>query len=320
MDKQRHNKNGETGNNMFHRMIGNQIARGIGPNEESVSCNTPRNSVHSVFTGPSGRAAACTNLSQNIDSVSSSEYVRDPGSILSLQPWIFRKSGFHNNGEMIGSRVVGKGKNLFDGLRDSQAVEVSPRSPSLGSGHVRGCGALRSRRHCRHLIKPLAETENSYIPQLYSENFEIEECTFAPVPSPASMRPFVVTDGRRVISKSRYEPVPFNIGFDKEECLNGSRIPGSLIGIAPLPELKKLRQEGREPHNARLGLSGTRRSSKAPGQAGNSASCYKSNFILLWTLSLAKHISTEPRKSSRTKMAKCPVPSSVSFACRIGYR
>jgi hypothetical protein len=276
--------------------------------------------LFTLFTGPSGRAAACTSGSQNTDSVSPSEYVRDPGSILSLQPWIFRKSDCHNNGEMIGSRVVGKGKNLFDGFRDSQAVEVSPRSPSLGSGCVRGCGALRSRRYCRHMIKPLAETENSYIPQLYSENFEIEECTFAPVPSPASMSPFVVTDGRRVISKLCYELVPFNIVFGKEECLNGSRIPGSLIGIAPLPELKKLKKEGREPHNAILGLSGTRRSSKAPEQAGNLASCYKSNFILLWTLSLAKHISAEPRKSPRTKMAKCPVSSSVSFACRIGYR
>jgi hypothetical protein len=279
MDKQSHSKTGETGSNVFHRMIVNQIAGGFCLNEENVPCNTPRNSVHPAFTGPAGWAAACTSGSRNTDSVSPSEYVRDPGSILSLQPWIFRKSGCHNNEEMIGSGVVGKGKNLFDGFRDSKAVEVSPRSPGLGSGRGRSCGALRSRRLCRHLIKPLAETENSYVPQLYSENFEIEETTFAPVPSPASVRPFVVTDGRRVISKSRYEPVPFNIGFDKEECLSGSRIPGCLIGIAPLPELKKLKKEDREPHDARLGLSGTKRSSKAPGQSGNLASCYNTCYI-----------------------------------------
>ncbi|GJM95359.1 hypothetical protein PR202_ga12084 [Eleusine coracana subsp. coracana] len=264
MDKQSHSKNGETGSNGYHRMVANQIAGGFVLDEVNALFNTPRNSVHSKFIGSSGRAAACTTGSRNTDSVSPNEYVRDPGSILSLQPWIFRKSGSLNKEETI----IGKGKNLFDGFHNGHAAEVSPRSPGLGSGPRRGCGALRSRSSRKHLIKPLVQTENSYIPQLYSESFEIEECTFAPVPSPASVRPFIVTDGRRVISKSRYEPVPFNIGFDKEECLNGSRIPGSVIGIAPLPELKKLKKEGRELHNARRGLPDTQRSSKPSGQAG----------------------------------------------------
>lgn len=118
-------------------------------------------------------------------------------------------------------------------------------------------------------MKPLVPMENSYIPQLYSENFEIEECTFAPAPSPASTRPFIVTDGTRIISKSRYEPVPlpFNIELD-EECRGISLMPGSLIGIAPLPELKKLKHEARDLHDARLGLSGSQLSSKSHEQAG----------------------------------------------------
>ncbi|XP_062202170.1 uncharacterized protein LOC133904699 [Phragmites australis] len=271
MDKQSNPKNGEMGNNVFHRMILNQIAGDIGLDEENAPCNTPRNSVHLPFSGSSSRVVASTSGSRNTDSVSPGEYVRDPGSILSLQPWIFRKSGSQNKEEMLsGSRAVGKGKNLVDGFQDGKAVEVSPRSPGLGSGPGRGCGALRSRRTRRHFIKPLVPMENPYIPQLYSENFEIEECTFAPVPSPASARPFIVTDGRKIISKQRYEPVPvpFNIGFDKEVCRNNSRMPGSVIGITPLPEVKKLKKEGREPHNARLGLSGFQRSIKQSGQAG----------------------------------------------------
>jgi len=108
------------------------------------------------------------------------------------------------------------------------------------------------------------------VPHLYCENFETEECTFAPVPSPVSARPFVVTDGRRIISKSRYGPVPvpFNVGFDKEEFKDTSMIPGSVIGIAPLPELKKFKQEGRESRPARPGLSGSQRSRKSYGQSG----------------------------------------------------
>jgi hypothetical protein len=273
MDKQSNPKNGGVEDNVFRRMILNQIAGDIGFDEENVPCNTPRNSVHSTFSRSSSRAVASTSGSHNIDSVSPGEYLNDPGSILSLQPWIFKRSGSQNSEERMhasGSRAFGSGKNLADCFRDAQAVEVCAKSPGVGSGPRRGSGALRSRRYRRNLMKPLVPMDNSYVPHLYSENFEIEECTFAPVPSPASARPFIVTDGRRIISKSHYEPVsvPFNVGFEREECRGTSVMPGSVIGIAPLPELKKMKQEGTASHAARLGLSGSQRSSKSREQAG----------------------------------------------------
>ncbi|CAN6338700.1 unnamed protein product [Urochloa humidicola] len=273
MDKHINPKNGEVENNVFRRVIHNQIAGDIGLDEKSVPCNTPRNSIHSTFGSSSGRAVASTSGSHNTDTVSPGEYLKDPGSILSLQPWIFKRSSSQNNEERMdasGSRAFGSGKNLLDCLRDAQAVEVCARSPGIGSGPGRGGGALSCRRPRRNLMKPLKLMDNSYVPHLYGENFEIEECTFAPVPSPASARPFIVTDGRRIISKSRYDPVPvpFNIGLEKEECRGTSMMPGSVIGVAPLPELKKLKQEGRDSHTARLDLSGSQRSSKSYGQAG----------------------------------------------------
>ena len=284
MDKHNNPKNGEVGSNVFRRMILNQISGDLGLDEENVPCNTPRNSVHSAFGGSSGgKAVASTSGSRNTDSVSPGEYVGDPGSLLSLQPWIFRRNSSQNRGESVlasGSKAAGKGKNLVNTLRVGQAVEVTPRSPALGSGPGRGCGARRSRRSRRNLMKPLVPMDNSYVPQLYSENFEIEECTFAPAPSPASVRPFIVTDGRRIISKSRYEPVPlpFNIRLDKEECRGTSVMPGSLIGIAPLPDLKKLKHESRNSHDARLGLSGSQRTSKSHEQAGTYFQHHSSTF------------------------------------------
>uniref|UniRef100_A0A0E0FDE6 Uncharacterized protein n=1 Tax=Oryza meridionalis TaxID=40149 RepID=A0A0E0FDE6_9ORYZ len=251
----KHHKNVEAGKSSFHRMILGQLVGEFGFDEENVPCNTPRSSVRSRFGASASGIVASTSGSNP------GEYVRDPGSILSLQPWIFKKSGSQNNEEKMmlasGSRVVGEGKNLMDSFRDGSAVEVSPRSPGLGSGPGRGRGALRSRRSRRHLIRPLVPMENSYIPQLYSEDFEIDECTFGPVPSPASARPFIVTDGRRVISKSRYQPVPvpFHIGFEKEGYRNSSEMAVSVIGIAPLPELKKSKRERQEFHNAGMSLS-----------------------------------------------------------------
>ena len=263
MDKQKKHKNAEMGNNVFHRIVLNQIAGNIGfEEEENVPCNTPRHSNRSRFGGSSGKFGASTSGSIGAESVSPGEYVRDPGSILSLQPWIFKRSSTQNNEEMV--LPSGRGKNLVDGFRDGSTIEVSARSPGLGSGSGRGRGALRSRRPQRHFINPLVPTEDSYIPQLYDENFEFEEYTFAPVPSPASARPFIVTDGRRIISKSRYEPVPvpFDIGFDKD-CRNGLRVPESIVGIAPLPELNKSRRDRRVSQNANLSLPGSQRGNKS---------------------------------------------------------
>ncbi|XP_006664130.1 uncharacterized protein LOC102705124 [Oryza brachyantha] len=266
-------KNPEPGRSSFHRMVLGQLVRDFGFDEENAPCNTPRRSlVHSRFGGSAGRNVASTSGSTSAVSVSPGEYVRDPGSLLSLQPWIFKRSGSQNIEEKMlasGGREDGKGKNLMDAFRDGSAVEISPRSPGLGSGPGRGRGALRSRRSHRHLIKPLVPIENSYIPQLYSEDFEIDECTFGPVPSPASARPFIVTNGRRVISKSRYEPVPvpFNIGFEKEGNRNISKIPESVIGITSLPELKKSKRARQGFQNATMDLSGiqTTKPSKPTG-------------------------------------------------------
>uniref|UniRef100_A0ACD5Y6Q6 Uncharacterized protein n=1 Tax=Avena sativa TaxID=4498 RepID=A0ACD5Y6Q6_AVESA len=258
MDKQKKHKNAEMGNDMFRRIVLNQVAGSTSFEEENAPCNTPRHSDSSRFGGLSGKFAASTNGSTGAESVSLGEYVRDPGSILSLQPWIFKRGSARNSEEMVfpsGSRTVGRGKNMLDCFRDGSATEVSARSPGLGSGSGRGRGALRSRRPQGNFIKPFVATEDSYIPQLYNENFEFEECTFAPVPSPASARPFVVTDGRRIISKSRYEPVPvpFEIGFDKD-CRNGSKVSESIIGIAALPELNKSRKDRRVSQDASLSL------------------------------------------------------------------
>lgn len=263
MDKQKKHKNAEMGNNVFHRIVLNQIAGSIGlEEEENVPCNTPRHSDRSRFCGSSGKFAASTSGSNGAESVSPGEYVRDPGSILSLQPWIFKRSSAQNNDEMVvpsGGRAVCRGKNLMDGFQDGSTVDVSARSPGLGPGSGRGRGALRSRRPQRHFMKPLVAAGNSYIPQLYDENFEFEEYTFAPVPSPASARPFIVTDGRRIISKSRYEPVsvPFEIGVDKKDCQNGSKEPENIVGIAPLPQLNKSRRDIRVSQDARLSLLGS---------------------------------------------------------------
>ena len=109
MDKHGNPRNGEVDNNVFRRVIPNQIARDISFDEENVPYNTPRSSVHSSFGGSSGRAVASTSGSHNTDSVSPGpgEFLRDPGSILSLQPWIFKISSSKNHNERMHASAAG---------------------------------------------------------------------------------------------------------------------------------------------------------------------------------------------------------------------
>lgn len=176
---------------IFPKLIPKQITReDFQFEKEAVPCNTPTSS------------SRYHNAANGIKLKDSDEYIRDMGSILSLQPWIFKKE---NN---FGLRY-GKNKS-----------------------------SLRARRGQRNPIKPLS-MENCLIPQLYDENFEFEEYVFGSVMTTPVTRPFVVTDGERVISKSGCEAslhIPAETRPLREvDC---SRRKKGIVGVSPLQEMR----------------------------------------------------------------------------------
>ncbi|KAK9105272.1 hypothetical protein Scep_022116 [Stephania cephalantha] len=68
-----------------------------------------------------------------------------------------------------------------------------------------GCGRLsRRRRGFGRGVKPLNSLESCLVSQLYREHVEMEELVFSSLPSPSalSVRPLLVSDGSRIISRS----------------------------------------------------------------------------------------------------------------------
>nr|CAD1819436.1 unnamed protein product [Ananas comosus var. bracteatus] len=198
------------------------------------------------------RRLICRQISVILSPIKRSEYVRDPSSILSLQPWIFKRENSQINEENMDPNGDFSDKYAYEmnGFTDASMAEASPRSVSLGYSSGRGQSSLRSRRSRRNTTKPLTSMENSLIPQLYNENFEIEEYVYSSFSSPRAVaaRPFIVTDGSKIISKSGYEPsvVPFNFGLRKDNEVDSLRVKVPLFGFSPLPELRKMKRKSRE--------------------------------------------------------------------------
>ncbi|KAM0937895.1 putative protein POLAR [Dioscorea sansibarensis] len=129
--------------------------------------------------------------------MNSDEYVSDNSSLLSLQPWIFRREKCEKTeGNEDDFHPMGYG---LERLANRFGTEFSPTN----GGSFRSQSLFRSRRTRRYYVKPFTSIENSLIPQLYKD-VEIEECIFSsPPPSlTPTLRPFCISDGSRIISKS----------------------------------------------------------------------------------------------------------------------
>lgn len=241
------------GDNIFRRLIQRQIVTG----------NTPRRSLESRVNAPLEGMASSSGVEGNT-LMSSGEYVWDHSALLSLQPWIFRKDNIHigEEGMKVNDEFSDKLRYEMDSFGDASLANVSPRGVSLGYRRGRGRSTLRSRRSRRYSVKPLTSVETCLIPQLYSENFEIEEYVFNSLPSPTAQaaKPFVITDGNRIISKSSHEPLGDN-GLHQDVGAS-SGVMGTVLGVSPLPELKKLKRKSRETLHGRMDSSNSQSSSK----------------------------------------------------------
>lgn len=181
--------------------------------------------------------------------MSSEEYVSDNSSLLSLQPWIFKREKQEkmegNEGDF---HTMGYG---LERLVNRFGTEFSPMS----GDSIRRRSLFRSRRTRRYYVKPLTSVENSLIPQLYKD-VEVEECIFSsPPPSlTPTLRPFCISDGSRIISKSSSGSSCMTLDnvLHKEvhelDCKNSELTSGETDkdGGAPrLPERSKQKRKSR---------------------------------------------------------------------------
>ncbi|XP_050376899.1 uncharacterized protein LOC126794275 [Argentina anserina] len=114
---------------------------------------------------------------------------------------------------------------------------------------------LRNRRSVRtehshgHIVKPLNSLESCLMAQLYIERAESSVLTL-PSPSNPSMRPLIVSDGSRIISRANGDHFSAQIGMEenklhKEDCFDTNENASSIpllpkLGFLDLPKKMKI--------------------------------------------------------------------------------
>ncbi|KAG6520771.1 hypothetical protein ZIOFF_017831 [Zingiber officinale] len=205
------------------------------------------------------------------------EYVSNHGSILSLQPWIFRKGSYLKDKEMTkanGDHFEKMGSEM-DVFSNNSLAESSPRNVNLSYKSGRGQSSLRNRSSRCKSNKPLSSLENCLIPHLYNENFEFKEFDFSSSSTLSSMRPLVVTDGNKIIRKNSYDHVDVNFdsGIDNTNMEN-------ISGVSPLPGLRTPKRKSRDILPDKLGPSNTRRPRRLIHRKGTIATIFL--IVVFW--------------------------------------
>lgn len=253
MDKQFNNKIVASGCNTCQKLASKRDAEDYSVKDDKLPCKTP---VSTEFTVDALSHRMVPRPVNGVSLINSAEYASHRGSLLSLQPWIFRKESYLRGKEI--TKVVEDYSKLrereMDGLLNNLLRESASSRVNFSHAHGRGQSCLRSRCSCRGISKPLSSMEDYLIPQLYNENFETEEFVFGSVRSSTTsgIRPFV-TDGSKIISKSCYGPVDNN--FDNE--LDNKISMKSVSGVLPLPPLRTAKRKSRETPHEKLVHSNT---------------------------------------------------------------
>ncbi|KAK1317172.1 hypothetical protein QJS10_CPA05g01708 [Acorus calamus] len=128
-------------------------------------------------------------------------------------------------------------------------AELSPRNVSLNYRFGRSRRYISRRRSDMNFVKPLNSLESCVVSQLYNEHMRMEELLIGSLQNLSSpvMRPFFITNGKRIISRSSYEAP--GTWF---EAVN-PKGKETVVGVSPLPDMglerpKKMKRSGKAEH------------------------------------------------------------------------
>ncbi|KAG6491915.1 uncharacterized protein LOC122000959 [Zingiber officinale] len=253
MDKQFNNKIVSSGCNTLQKLASKRDAEDYSVKDDKIPCKTPVSTEFTVDVLSHGMVPRPVN---GVSLINSAEYVGHRGSLLSLQPWIFRKASYLRDKEIkkVAEDCSKLSEREMDDLVNNLLRENTSRRVNLSHAHGRGPSCLRSQCSCRGTSKPLSSMEDYLLPQLYNENCESEEFLFSSIPSSTTsdIRPFV-TDGSNIISTSCSGPVDNNFASE----LDNKTYVKSVSGVLPLPKLRTAKRNCRETPHEKLVHSNT---------------------------------------------------------------
>ncbi|GLT25197.1 hypothetical protein SLA2020_003420 [Shorea laevis] len=123
---------------------------------------------------------------------------------------------------------------------------------------------LKTKHTYRHFVKPLSSLESCLMAQLYNNQAKMEEYVLSSLPSPSSpsLRPLLVTDGTKLISRANRDSFSVFDGTVDNKLHLESKLEKSeyLFGVPLLPkieylDLKKMKVKREKGGNGRLSSS-----------------------------------------------------------------
>ncbi|KAM3318836.1 hypothetical protein P3S67_006036 [Capsicum chacoense] len=148
------------------------------------------------------------------------------------------------------------------------ALSPSTTELAFSYGTSRKNSNLRSRRKIGHLIKPLNSLESCLMAQLYKERGEDYIYSSNSSPWTPTVRPFVVTDGSKIISRANSNSLSASRGAGHHKQKDNFSSMNTLFGVPQLPivgSMELLRKDKVKDHSGRLsdsiGMNNERQSS-----------------------------------------------------------
>ncbi|KAL0926064.1 hypothetical protein M5K25_004446 [Dendrobium thyrsiflorum] len=161
MDKRVDQKKQQPEDCLFHRFFVRQAEHGASSDAEKIYPQYMRSS-----SGISSRREEMASTSGIYSEVLEEEFVRDNGSVLSLQPWIFKRAKCSKREEDSYASVC----RSFDwGFSHGSPRRISPSSNWVGS---------KKRQEDRYNFRPITSAENIFMPHLCGKKVSVEEYTF----------------------------------------------------------------------------------------------------------------------------------------------
>ncbi|KAK6153469.1 hypothetical protein DH2020_013108 [Rehmannia glutinosa] len=161
--------------------------------------------------------------------------MQDNFASFSIVPNSSSLAGFLNNEDV---------RESYEGISPSEIDEDLPNPSSsergFSYGYRRNRSSIRSRRINSRFIKPQTSLESCLMAQLYDDHAEIEEYTYyADRLQKPNVRPFVVSDGSRIISTTPHENLSEPIGTGKRE-LQKNTYPRESKTVVGVPSLRNV--------------------------------------------------------------------------------
>ncbi|KAL0357358.1 UNVERIFIED_CONTAM: hypothetical protein Scaly_1421500 [Sesamum calycinum] len=166
-------------------------------------------------------------------------------------------AGFGNSEDIRGDLEGRVPSSTGEVITNDSLPEPSSREMGFSYGFRKHRSSIRNRRINSQFIQPRTSLESCLMAQLYKEYAEIEEYIYSPSPlQKPTLRPFIVTDGSRIISRSPQDYIsePSGAGKCKLQKDTYAQERMTVLGVPRLPNVASVKlqknakaRKGKEP-------------------------------------------------------------------------